>query len=167
MNKFEMKGSKELVVKLNNLSTLTQHKVMGSIIFKASKIMEDEQKKVLMTTTKTINPTTGIPNTGNLLKSIGRNRVPISKATDVGAVKIGPRTGRGYKGYHAHLLEFGHEKVLWGRRTNGRVKKFPFVEPAYRSKIDAVRRDMSRHVDSVLRRFIKTGKITVTQTDYD
>ncbi len=32
---------------------------------------------------------------------------------------------------HAHLIEDGHEKVLWGKRTGGRVKGFKvFIEAA-------------------------------------
>jgi hypothetical protein len=30
----------------------------------------------------------------------------------------------------AHLIEFGHEKVLWGRRTGGHVRAIPFLRPA-------------------------------------
>jgi len=31
---------------------------------------------------------------------------------------------------HAHLVEFGHVKVLWGRRTNEKVPPHPFMRPA-------------------------------------
>lgn len=33
-------------------------------------------------------------------------------------------------GNHAHLVEYGHEKVLWGRKTSGEVKGRPFLRPA-------------------------------------
>ena len=31
---------------------------------------------------------------------------------------------------HAHLIELGHVKVLWGRRTNEKVPPHPFLRPA-------------------------------------
>lgn len=31
---------------------------------------------------------------------------------------------------HAHLVEFGHAKVLWGRQTNEKVPPHPFLRPA-------------------------------------
>ena len=31
---------------------------------------------------------------------------------------------------HAHLVEYGHVKVLWGRQTGERVPPHPFLRPA-------------------------------------
>ena len=33
---------------------------------------------------------------------------------------------------HAHLVEFGHRKVLWGRETGGQVAGKPFLRPCGR-----------------------------------
>lgn len=33
-------------------------------------------------------------------------------------------------GAHGHLVEFGHDEVLWGQRTGRRVKPKPFLRPA-------------------------------------
>lgn len=33
-------------------------------------------------------------------------------------------------GAHGHLVEYGHAKVLWGKRTDGFVKAKPFLRPA-------------------------------------
>lgn len=35
-----------------------------------------------------------------------------------------------FKAPHAHLIELGHVKVLWGRRTNEKVPPHPFLRPA-------------------------------------
>lgn len=34
------------------------------------------------------------------------------------------------KGYHAHLVEFGHVMIAWGRVTGKRVKPHPFLRNA-------------------------------------
>lgn len=151
-------GVKQTIIKLNNLTVLNQHKIMGSVIYTSSKPMEDEQKRQLLSKTE--------QKTGNLVKSIGRKRVPIRKAKEIGTVQIGPRIGGGFKGHHGHLLEFGHKKVLWGRRTNERVKPYPFVEPAYKTKMQEVRNNMAKNLNTVLKRWAKTGKITVAES-YD
>lgn len=155
----KVSGIPQTKIKLTNLSMLNQHKIMGSVMYASAKPMEEAQRKELMSKTSTTNPTTGIPNTGNLLRSISRMRVPIKKAKEIGTVRVGPKIGGGKKGYHGHLLEFGHKKVLWGRRTNGRVKAFPFVAPAYRSSIGEVRSNIYRNLDRVLKRWVKTGRI--------
>lgn len=69
-----------------------------------------------------------IDKTGNLRRSIGMRK---SKFIDGGyIVKATGRNRSDDKGYHAGLVEFGHAKVLWGRRTNGRVPPHPFMRPA-------------------------------------
>ena len=69
-----------------------------------------------------------IDRTGNLRKSIRKKK---SKFIDGGyIVSATGRNRTGDKGYHAHLVEFGHVKVLWGRRTKGRVPPHPFIRPA-------------------------------------
>lgn len=149
---------KELNIRLENFKDVTKHKIMGSMLYEATKPMEDEQKSIAGQQRGQKN----IPNpkrTGNLVKSIGRVRVSMAKANAIGAVRIGPRRGGQYKGYHGHLIEFGHKMVLWGRLTNRRVKPYPFIEPAYRSKKDEVEGRMGKALNSVLRRWEKSGKI--------
>lgn len=52
----------------------------------------------------------------------------------VGKHKSGKRRGqtrfRGV-GHLGHLIEHGHKKVLWGRRTGGWVEGSPFMRPAW------------------------------------
>ncbi|RLG44232.1 MAG: hypothetical protein DRN81_04985 [Thermoproteota archaeon] len=73
--------------------------------------------------------------TGNLVRSIG----VVSRSKKYAAFRlVSPRRSGKNKGYHAHLIEYGHKKVLWGRKTRGRVRPFPFMRPAYDSTKDAV-----------------------------
>lgn len=53
---------------------------------------------------------------------------------------------------HAHLVEFGHKKVLWGHSTNERVPAHPFMRPTLDSQWertqDSVADDFSRLLDA-------------------
>ena len=73
-----------------------------------------------------------IDRTGNLRRSIGMRK---SKYVNGGyIVKASGRNrmegAEGAKGFHAWLVEFGHIKVLWGKRTGGRVGPRPFMRNA-------------------------------------
>lgn len=69
-----------------------------------------------------------IDRTGNLRRSIRKRK---SKFIDGGyIVTASGRNRSDDKGFHAALIEFGHVKVLWGRRTNGRVAPRQFMRPA-------------------------------------
>ena len=69
-----------------------------------------------------------IDKTGNLRKSIRKRK---SKFVDGGYIVIASGRNRGKdKGFHAHLVEFGHLKVLWGRRTSEHVAPRPFMRNA-------------------------------------
>lgn len=43
----------------------------------------------------------------------------------------------------AHLLEYGHEKWVWGKNTGGRVDAFPHIRPAVR--------DMKKNFSAILK----------------
>lgn len=58
--------------------------------------------------------------TGKLRKSI---KLKKSKFDDGGWIVVASAP-------HAHLVEFGHVKWLWGRPTSGRVPPKPFLRPA-------------------------------------
>lgn len=64
--------------------------------------------------------------TGNLRKSI---RLKKSKFEDGGYI-VKATGGGGEKGYHAHLVEFGHVMFIDGRPTGKRVPPHPFLRPA-------------------------------------
>lgn len=82
-------------------------------------------------------------NTGNLNRSIGYEK-PKFSTDGVGTIAVGARRGKGFKGYHGHLLEFGH-RTRPSKKTNialgliqvrtynkgvGFVKPYPFMAPA-------------------------------------
>lgn len=54
-------------------------------------------------------------------------RVKVSDFGEVQAAFVGPSYP---EGAHGHLVEFGHEEVLWGKRTGGFVREKPFMRPA-------------------------------------
>jgi len=74
--------------------------------------------------------------TGNLLRRIRKKKSKINKG-QVLAGAFAP---------HAHLLEYGHLKVLWGHRTGEHVPGVPFVGPAE----EAVKARLSEIAQSVV-----------------
>lgn len=70
-----------------------------------------------------------IDRTGNLRRSI---RMKKSKFLNGGYIVIasGRHGSKSRRGFHAHLVEFGHVEVLWGRPTGRRVAPKPFLRPA-------------------------------------
>ena len=67
--------------------------------------------------------------TGNLRRSI---RLKKSKFMNGGYIVIasGKKNSKSIKGFHAHLVEFGHVEVLFGRPTGRRVPPHPFLRQA-------------------------------------
>ena len=58
--------------------------------------------------------------TGKLRKAIKKKK---SKFADGGWIVVA-------RAPHAHLVEYGHVKILWGRPTAERVPPHPFLRPA-------------------------------------
>lgn len=73
-----------------------------------------------------------IDRTGNLRKSIGKRKSRFPRGGYI--VKASGRNraegATGAKGFHAWLVEFGHVKVLWGKRTSEMVRPHPFMSNA-------------------------------------
>ena len=143
---------KQMVIRLENLKAVTKHKIMGSALYAAAKPIEDAQKKILSAkTTK---------RTGNLDKSIGRVRVSIRKANELGTVRIGPRRGGVYRGFHGHLIEFGtKDRYTKKGKYTGRGPSLPFVAPSYNEKMGESRAILGKELYRVINRWAKTGKI--------
>ena len=77
--------------------------------------------------------------TGNLRKSIKKRK---SKFEDGGYIVYTARGTKG-SGNHAHLIEFGHVMVAWGKRTGKRVAPRPVFRPALEKGISFLRAKVS------------------------
>jgi HK97 gp10 family phage protein len=71
--------------------------------------------------------------TGNLVDSIGAVRTPIKKANEIGEISVGPRRRGGYKGYAAHLVEYGtkQRRLKKNGANRGTMPAEPFAVPAF------------------------------------
>lgn len=118
-------GMKELDNLFRQMPTELNHRILGAANAAAA--------EPLVQTAKRIVP----KKSGNLEKSIGKVKVSIRKATEIGTVKVGPRVGGGFKGYHGGLVEFGTNPRppggWYARFRNARptvMPKIPFMQPA-------------------------------------
>lgn len=90
--------------------------------------------------------------TGNLTKSVGIIKEGIKKSDQLGLVKVGPRRGGNYKGYHGHLLEFGKTN-----RDGTRTRPRPFMRPAFNQTKDQVERIIIYQISKQVSDYIKKG----------
>ena len=85
-----------------------------------------------------------IDRTHNLRNSIRKSKSRYPNGGYI--VKASGSNGGKYKGYHAHLVEFGHVLITWGKITGRRVKPHPFMRPAaeqgIKKAIDLFRENM-------------------------
>lgn len=95
----------------------------------------------------------GRPTTGNLYDAIGRIR---GKSQEFINVQVAPRAKRGYKGGHAHLVNFG-TKVRSTRKgaNRGAAKANNFAERAYNSTRAQVTVQMEKQVAKSTERLIQ------------
>jgi HK97 gp10 family phage protein len=155
---FKITGHKEIDKVLAQLSPSMNHKLFQKAHTSAAKQTVDAAKLLAPE-----GPT------GGLIDSIGVEKAPFSKANDLGEVNIGARRGR-YKGYAAHLVEFGTGKrTLDGKgkyragTSRGVMPKKPFLEPAWERTKNGVQESitthLARHVFNFMKRTIKaTGR---------
>ena len=162
MRQIDIVGLRKMI---NELPQVYSHKVLGSAVFAATKPMVDDMKGRVNS------------KTGNLEKSIGRTRQPLSTAKVLGHVKVGPRIRGEYKGRHGYLVEEGHRRVVGGslpasktksgkqyRAKNpanigkGEVKGFvdptPFFQPAVDANIDKAGVMVWKELDKALNRTV-------------
>lgn len=138
-------GVKEIDAVLKGLPAQVSHKVLGQAHADAAKPLIDRAKLLAPE-----GPT------GNLVDSIGAEKESIAKATEVGAVVVGPRRGRRYKGFAGHLVEYGTKS-----RTNrkgayrGSMPKRPFMKPAFDSTGREVQNRIADSIGKKLLSFMK------------
>jgi hypothetical protein len=135
-------GFKEVDNLMRRLPKELNHKIVGSAIYKSAKPLVTGAKARVKS------------KTGNLKESIGAVRQSIKKATEIGEVRVGPRLGGRFKGYHGYNVETGHRVVLGGTlpasqtksgrqyqaknpartgqgRVVGKADPHPFLQPAF------------------------------------
>lgn len=113
-------GMDEVGVLLNNFAAETQAKTLETAIRQACRVVIKEAKKIVSPPGYKGDKPGLVP-----LKDTIEFKVVTNTKGTLGMV--GPRRP---DGAHGHLVEFGHTKVLWGNRTSGRVRPYPFLRPA-------------------------------------
>ena len=144
-------GAKEIDLVLKNLPDAVSHKVLSAAHAAAAKPLVQREQLLAPE-----GPT------GNLVDSIGVIRTTLSKAGEIGEVKVGPRKGGRYKGYAGHLVEYGTNQ----RRTKGRgkykkaanrgvMRAKPFAQPAFNQTKGEVEKRIGTEVAKSLNRTMK------------
>jgi hypothetical protein len=143
-------GLKEIQQAIKNLPLALEHSTLQSGYSKAAKPLVDREKLLAPE-----GPT------GNLVDSIGIVKTNLKKANEVGEIKVGPRRGR-YKGFHAHMVEYGTKKrVLKGRgkyragTDRGIMPKKPFAAPAFRLTKGIVEKGIAGEIGKSMIRTMK------------
>lgn len=137
---FDFLGAKELQEAFLNIPAYVNSGVVDKELIAAGKPLIKRAKEIA----------SNAEVTGNLTKSIGALS-DRKLAGEPAAIVMGPRRGRGQKGHHAHLVEYGtgprkltkavKAKVngRWVTSTNtGTMPAFPFMRPAYDEKAQEV-----------------------------
>ena len=92
--------------------------------------------------------------TGRLAESIGVKKTNLGKVGAIGLVQVGPIRGGSKKGYHAHLIEYGHRLVRGGKQI-GFVRAKPFMEPSFNATKDIVESNIASTLGKRLLAFMK------------
>lgn len=79
--------------------------------------------------------------TGNLVRSVGIERVSVSEAGNIGVIQVGPRRRGGFKGYHGHLIEYGKTN-----RDGRRSRAYPFMNMAFNARKSEVEKNVAFYV---------------------
>ena len=91
--------------------------------------------------------------TGNLADSIGIENTK----EDLGGIRVGARRKGGFKGFAAHLVEFG-TKDRYTKRSfayRGKMKAEPFIEPATDQTLPEVEKNIVKEEAREVEKFLK------------
>lgn len=99
---------------------------------------------------------------GNLSNSIGVKKTTLSKTNILGLVQVGPLRGSGKKGYHGHLIEYGHKIRSKGGKLFGSalgkilgfVRPYPFMQPSFNSTKNTIEQGIAESLSKVLLRYM-------------
>lgn len=146
-------GLKEIDKVLQGLPKQLSHRVLQNAHASAAKILVTAEK---------LSAPEGP--TGRLVDSIGVERIPFRRATELGQIRVGPRRKGiyGAGGRVAHLVEYGtKQRYLKGRgmykagTNRGQMKPRPFARPAWDRTRPAVLNAIRGTVAQALLRFMK------------
>jgi HK97 gp10 family phage protein len=138
-------GIRELDNALRAMPAALTHRELGKAHFQAAKVLVEKEKQLAPR-----------GKTGNLVNSIGTEKLPISKASALGAVRTGPRRGGNYKGFAGHLVEFGTKRRRTRRGANrGIMPAIPFVRPAFKSTEGQVNSSIVGFILSTLEKTVR------------
>lgn len=143
MGKLRLTGHQDIDRVLKHLPLQVNHKLLQTAHTSAA--------RVLVTAEKLSAPEGP---TGNLIDSIGVIKTPIGKASGLGEINVGPRRGR-YKGYAAHLVEYGTARRKYKGANRGRMPKKPFALPSWMRTKVKVESSIADHLGKALFRFMK------------
>lgn len=119
--KVQIESTRETDAMLLRLPIELREKYVVSGVRAAGGIVRDEAKRRCPKGKQRTGKKEGTKHLRDTIKSVTRRYG--SKVVQV----IGPEYPTGA---HGHLVEHGHEEVLWGKRTGKRVPPKPFMRPA-------------------------------------
>lgn len=92
---------------------------------------------------------------GALERSIGVVKPTLKNVGEIGEVIAGPRRRGIYRGFHAHLIEYGKRN----RGNNGRTIPKPFMKPAFDAQknvmFNRINEYIGKRVVLVMRKYIR------------
>lgn len=135
-------GVKEIDAVLKGLPLQLNHRIIGAALAQAA--------KPLVARARELAPV----RKGTLRTSIASVKVPISRASSIGQVAVGPRLRLG--GYKGHWIEYGTKVRRTKKGANrGMVKAAPFMRPAFDQLKDTILSNFNVEVGQKLLAFMK------------
>lgn len=141
--RLRLTGDKDIDRVLRGLPLQVNHRVLQSAHTSAAKALVDTEK---------LSAPEGP--TGGLIDSIGVIKTPLGKSGALGEINVGPRRGR-YKGYAAHLVEYGTKPRSYKGANRGVMPKRPFALPSWMKTKDKVEDAIAIQLGRTLLRFMK------------
>lgn len=145
-------GAKEIDQVLKGLPKQLSHQVLQNAHAAAAKPLIEAEKL-------------GAPEgpTGNLVDSIGAVKTSFGRANALGEITVGPRRKGRFKGFAAHLVEYGTKarSLISNGANRGIMPAKPFALPAWEKTKDTVQSlinaQIGRKLYSFMKRVIKNG----------
>ena len=148
MINIKLNGHQDVVRAIKSLPNAFQHRIIGAANREAAQPLISRAQVLVR------------KKEGNLMESIGPVLKPQRMTKQVGIVWIGPRRQKGvHKGYHGHLIEFGHrvsrQPIKKGGKVLGFARPYPFMRPAFEQTKAQVLNNMKISLKKKLEAFVK------------